>query len=100
MQYIVDRLHIKGHIGEECKRRNHPNNFPDLDGVVTIICEVINSWASSFKHNTKHMNAIHFNFFLFIIFNEFNKIKSEGRIKLCEPYKTLNNNNKRQFENN
>ena len=86
IMFIVDRLHIKGHIGIDCKKYNHLINFPNLQGVVTVMCEVINSWASGFCHNTKHMNAIRFNFFLFIIFSEYNKIKLEGKVKICEPF--------------
>jgi len=68
IMFIVDRLHIKGHIGIDCKKYNHPINFPNLQGVVTVMCEVINSWASGFCHNTKHMNAIRFNFFYSLFF--------------------------------
>ena len=49
-----------------------------------MICEQRNYWISSFKHITKHMNQYRFNFFIFLIFNYNNKIKSEGIINITK----------------
>lgn len=38
----VDRLHIKGHKQKWC----HPDNFKELNGTNTVICEQINYWLN------------------------------------------------------
>lgn len=73
--FIVDRLHIQGHVGQWCLNNCHPKLFPELDGYNTQVCEQCNSWLSKFKYILKQMSSYRFNFYLYIIFNEYNLIK-------------------------
>ena len=77
VKYIVDRLHIVGHSQTWCKDICHPDLYPDLKEVNTMICEQINFWLGRFKFIMKHMNQSRFNFFLYLILNQYNKLKSE-----------------------
>ena len=79
VNYIVDRLHIVGHSQTWCKDICHPDLYPDLKEVNTMICEQINFWLGRFKFIMKHMNQSRFNFFLYLILNQYNKLKSEDR---------------------
>ena len=62
MTYVIDRLHVKGHI-KQCRDVYSPNLIRDLDDTQTMICEQRNFWISGFKHNVKHMNQYRFIFF-------------------------------------
>ena len=75
LKFAVDKLHIKGHKEAWCLQNCNPTNNPDLDGVNTVVCEQVNFWLGQFKYIMKHMNAPRYNFFLYIICNEYNKIK-------------------------
>ena len=88
-------MHIKGHVGLDCLKFNHPKHFPELSGTNTVVCEQTNFWASGYKHSTKHMNHIRFNFFLYIICNEFNIIMTQGRVNVFEPFKSVHINSKK-----
>jgi hypothetical protein len=44
--YVVDRLHIKGHKQKWCQKLCHPDNFKELNGTNTVICEQINYWLN------------------------------------------------------
>lgn len=87
IKYVVDKLHIKGHVGTECHATVHPNLFPELVNINTVICEQVNFFLGGFKHMLKHMNRARYHFFLFIIFNMWNEVKIEGRSELTEIYK-------------
>ena len=52
----------------------HPKLFPELDGYNTQVREQLNSWLSKFKYILKHMSVYCYNFFLYIFFNEYDKI--------------------------
>ena len=52
----MDKLHIKDHVGAECKETCHPKLFPMLKDTNTVICEQINFWLGKFKHILKHMS--------------------------------------------
>ena len=78
VKYVVDRLHIMGHTQSWCKDKCHPDLFPDLKNVNTMVCEQINFWLGRYKHILKHMNHSRFNFFLYIILNKYNELKCEG----------------------
>jgi hypothetical protein len=82
--FIVDRLHIQGHVGKWCLDNCHPKLFPELDGYNTQVCEQLNSWLSKFKYILKHMSVYRYNFFLYIIFNEYNKIIMEKKIQVSD----------------
>jgi hypothetical protein len=69
IHYVVDRLHVKGHKDENCLLHCHPDNFPQLIGVNTMVCEKKNSWASKYKFASNKMNWLRFNFFFDIIFD-------------------------------
>ena len=81
--FVIDRLHAQGHV-EICKEIYHPSLYKELENCNTMICEQRNYWISSFKHITKHMNQYRFNFFIFVIFNYYNEIKSEGIINITK----------------
>ena len=49
-------MHIKGHVGIECLKFDHPKHFQELTGTNTVVCEQTNFWALGFKHLKKHMN--------------------------------------------
>ena len=61
--YAVDKLHIKGHIGKNCKKFCHPDNFPRLATLNSVVCEQKNFWLGKYKYGLKHMNMARFNFF-------------------------------------
>ena len=95
-KFVVDRMHIKGHVGKECLTKNHPSKFPELKGLNTVICESTNFWMSGYKHVTKHMNHIRFTFFLYIICNELNVIITQGKISVFEPFKSTHSQSKKR----
>jgi len=35
-------MHIKGHVGIECLKFNHPKNFQELTGTNTVVCDQTN----------------------------------------------------------
>ena len=55
----------------------------------TFVCGQTNFWVSGYKHSTKHMNNVRFNFFLYIICNEFNIILTQGRVNIFDPLKSI-----------
>ncbi len=81
---VVDKLHIQGHKDHRCLETCHPNLFPDLADVNTVIVEQINFWVGGFKYITKHMNIYRFNFFLFLLFDHYNELTIEGKFSLLE----------------
>jgi hypothetical protein len=83
-KFVIDKLHIRGHVGEVCLRECHPKLFPELDDKNTVVCEQANYFAGKYKYNVKHMNFVRYNFYLFIVFNTYNTIKIEGRIPISE----------------
>ena len=86
MDYIVDRLHIKGHI-KECQDKYHPNLFPYLNNKNTQVCEQANYWLGKFKYMCKHMGNLRYNFFLIIMCDMWNYVKQDGRINVIETFK-------------
>lgn len=98
IKYVVDRLHIKGHSQKWCTERCHPDLFPELENVNTVVCEQINFWLGKFKHIMKHMNIYRFNFFLFIILNEYNLIKLNGRLNINHGHFIKTITKKRKFD--
>ncbi len=89
--FVVDRLHLKGHVAE-CKKSYNPDLYEHLDDVGTSINETRNSWISGYKHMVIHMNSMRYHMFFYIVFNEYNRIFSEGNINICESF----NVNKKQ----
>ena len=61
----------------------HPDKFPELKTINTIVCEQINFWLSKYKYITKHMLRQRFIFFLFIIFDFYNEIKCQGKFQIA-----------------
>ena len=59
-----------------------PYLFNKLKNANTIACEQINFRVGADKFSIKHMNYFRYPFYLYIIFNEYNKIKSEGRFEI------------------
>ena len=86
MDFIVDRLHIQGHV-LDCQEKYHPKLFPYLLNKNTQVCEQANYWLSKFKYMCKHMSSLRFNFFLFTMCDMWNYIKLDGRINVTETFR-------------
>ena len=71
---LVDRFHFKSHVDLYCKKNCNPDKYAELIEINTSIAEQINSWFSRYKF-IKYMNRERFLFFLFIIFDLYNKEK-------------------------
>ena len=56
-KFVVDKLHIQGHIELWCHQNCHPRLHPSLKSVNTVICEQVNVWLGGFKYAIKHMNV-------------------------------------------
>ena len=80
--FVVDKLHIKGHVGEVCKNTVHPDLFPELEKSNTVVCEQTNFTVGRHKHQLKHMNKERYHFFLYTLFDMFNEVKIEGRFSV------------------
>ena len=79
---MVDKLHIQGHKEAICKAKYAPYRFKELDKANTVVCEQINFRLGRYKHIMRHQNADRFNFYLYIILNEMNRIHTEGKTTL------------------
>ena len=73
--YVVDKLHIQGHVGQKCLKTFHPKLFPEIAPLNTVVCEQCNFWLGKYKFMLKHMNQYRFLFFLFIMCNFYNLMK-------------------------
>ena len=71
-------------MGKWCLENCHPKLFLELDGYNTQVSEQLNSWLSKFKDSLKYMSVYRYNFFLYIIFNEYNKIKIEKKFEISD----------------
>ena len=60
--YVVDKLHIQGHVGQKCLQTFHPKLFPELDTINTVVCEQCNFWLDKYKNMVKHMNLYRYLF--------------------------------------
>ena len=61
--YVVDKLHIQGHVGQKCLKIFHPKLFPEIAPLNTVVCEQCNFWLGKYKFMLKHMNQYRFLFF-------------------------------------
>ena len=77
--FAVDKMHIKGHTEKWCHDNCHPKLFPQLKDANTMVCEQVNAWLKNYKFIVKYMNAERFNFYLYSLFNEYNKIKLSNK---------------------
>jgi len=73
-KFVVGKLHIQGHTDHDCRFICHPDLYPDLNEINTVVVEQINFWVGQFKYITKHMNYFRYLFFLFILFDEYNEL--------------------------
>jgi hypothetical protein len=80
INYVVDKLHIKGHVGKNCLRFCHPKNFERLEKINTVVCEQKNFWLGKYKYIMRHMGMYRFNFFLFILCDGFNRLNIDGKL--------------------
>ena len=80
VDYVVDKLHIKGHIGKNCKKFCHPDNFAELQPLNTVVCEQKHFWLEKYKNSLKHMSMHRFNFFVFIICDAYNQLNIENKL--------------------
>ena len=60
--FVVDKLHIKGYVGEVCRKTVHPNLFPELEKSNTVVCEQTNFTVGRHKHPLKNMNKERYHF--------------------------------------
>ena len=82
----MGKLHIKGHVAS-FPRECHPDEYPDLKLVNTVICEQVNFWLGKFKHILKHMNFFRYNFFLFIILDMYKNLKINGKVDVIDTFR-------------
>ena len=75
---------MKGHTGINCRLNNDPALYAELKDVNTVVCEQVNFWLGKFKYILKHMSFYRFNFFLFVILDNYNKVKIENLIDIAE----------------
>ena len=80
--FVVDKLHIKGHLGEVCQNTVHPDLYPELEKSNTVVCEQTNFTIVRHKHPLKHMNKERYHFFLYLLFDMFNEVRIEGRFSV------------------
>ena len=98
INYVVDRLHIAGHKQAWCKEECHPDCFkPNLDNINTVIVEQVNAWLGKYKFMTKHMNLYRFNFFIYILLNEYNTMKLVGKSNINHRFKLVKSSSKKRF---
>ena len=71
--FVIDRLHIKNHVRQNCHINYNADLHEDLFKLNTVVCEKANYWLSGYKHAMKHMSQDRFNFFLYIILNIYNE---------------------------
>jgi len=77
--FVVDKLHIQGHVDEWCRINCDPIWYPQILAANTVVCEQINYWIGKYKYIMKHMNSDRYNFYMYILFNEYNKLKVNGK---------------------
>lgn len=77
-KFAVDKMHIKGHTETWCLENCNPYNFKELNEINTMVCEQINFTLGRYKYIMKHMSSGVYNFYLYIVLNELNKIKING----------------------
>ncbi len=73
--FVIDRLHIKNHVRDECHKFYNVDLHNELYEINTVVCEELNFWLGSYKYAMKHMNYSSFNFFLYIILEDYNEEK-------------------------
>ena len=86
LHYVVDKLHIKGHIGKNCRKYCHPENYPSLKSFNSVVCEQKNFWLDKYKYVMKHMGQYRFHFFLFILCNSYNQLCIDNQLKYLESH--------------
>lgn len=67
MNYIIDRLHAKGHVDEWCKQNCHPEapeNVALVDGVKTSQAERANSVIGRHKYVLRHIKGLPASFYM------------------------------------
>ena len=99
--YVVDRLHKQGHVDPVCLATCQPDNFPELSGKNTQVCEQTNSWAVKFKFAIRYMNWTRYNFFYYTVYDQYNIFKMHRNNEFCKYFKlysTKRRNNTMAFE--
>ena len=76
-------MHFRGHVDSWCKQNCNPNDHNELKPINTVICEQINYWLGKYKFPMKCMNQVRYNFFLYIIFSNYNQINLNNNKNLC-----------------
>ena len=62
---IIDTLHIKNHVDDNCKRRYNPDVVKETNpSWNTMSCEQTFAWLSRFKKIVCSMPKVHFHFYI------------------------------------
>ena len=67
IQYIIDKMHAKGHVDKWCIENCHPDvpkNAEAIRGVCTPACEIVNSVVGRHKFALRHMRRRTASFFM------------------------------------
>ena len=80
--HLIDKFHIYNHKDPYCLKNCNPYDYKEMDKLNSVVCEEINFWAGKFKYILKHMNYYRFHFYLYIIFNLYNKEKLKNQKNL------------------
>ena len=79
IDFVVDKLHIK-----DCKKYCHPDNFPAMKPLNSVVCEQKKFWLGRYKYSLKHMSVNRYNFFLFILCNAYNHLNINNQLEYLE----------------
>ena len=72
---IIDRLHLDNH-SAKCKKLYNPKDYPELNGVNTIIAEQTFQWLKRHRFRVRHMGRCHFRLYMLRIMHLHNIRKS------------------------
>ena len=77
------KMHFRfyGTWGKIVKKFVIPKIFPNyLQPLNTVVCKQKNSWLGKYKYSLKHMSMHRFNFFVYIICDEYNQLNIENKL--------------------
>ena len=72
---IIDRPHLDNH-SAKCKKLYNPKDYPELNGVNTIIAEQTFQWLKRHRFRVRHMGRCHFRLYMLRIMHLHNIRKS------------------------
>jgi hypothetical protein len=74
IDFFIDRFHIFNHTKKKCQKYNLDLK-PELNLINSQVCEQTFNYFNRIKYMTKHMSKNHFNFFMLLMVDNFNKKK-------------------------